>query len=98
MDKNTHVYCVDCKWFRLYDEYIPYCVYETTCEINNCEDSKPFRERPCYEEKDNPCKTCGTQRCYPEYCDKIVIKPKVENEKILLDKNNPDHYYIMEEE
>ena len=23
------------------------------------------------ELENDPCKTCGTQRCYPEYCDKI---------------------------
>lgn len=28
----------------------------------------------------------------------ILIKPKVKNEKILLDRNNKDHHYIMEEE
>jgi len=28
----------------------------------------------------------------------ISVKPKVENGKVLLDKNNKDHRYIMEEE
>ncbi|MFA7079246.1 MAG: hypothetical protein WC147_12695 [Syntrophomonas sp.] len=28
----------------------------------------------------------------------ITVKPKVENGKILLDKNNKDHRYIVEEE
>jgi len=28
----------------------------------------------------------------------IIIKPKVENGKVLLDRNNPDHRYIMEDE
>lgn len=26
------------------------------------------------ELEDDPCKLCGTQRCYPEYCDKINVK------------------------
>jgi DNA-directed RNA polymerase subunit RPC12/RpoP len=30
-------------------------------------------------------------------CEKIIIKPKVKNGKIILDKNNKDHQYIMEE-
>lgn len=76
MDENTHVYCVDCKWFRTDDEYKPYCPFEEECDIWNCEDSKPFRERPRYKEKYNHCKTCGTQRCYPEYCDKLNNKTK----------------------
>lgn len=48
-DENEHVYCTDCKWFRLDDEELPYCVYEDTCNINNCEDSRPFKERPQYD-------------------------------------------------
>jgi len=51
VDFNTHVYCTDCKWFRLDDGKKPYCVYEDICDIWNCEDSKPFRERPYYEFK-----------------------------------------------
>jgi hypothetical protein len=45
------VYCSNCKHFRLDDESIPYCPYEEKeCDIRDCEDSRPFRERPMYEE------------------------------------------------
>ena len=45
------VYCTHCKHFRLDDEEIPYCPYEEKeCDIRNCEDGRPFRERPMYEE------------------------------------------------
>lgn len=51
MNENKHVYCTNCFYFRLDDEELPYCVYEDKCNINNCEDSRPFKERPYYEEK-----------------------------------------------
>lgn len=48
---DIHVYCTNCKHFRLDDESIPYCPYEEKeCDIRDCEDSRPFRERPMYEE------------------------------------------------
>jgi hypothetical protein len=48
---DIHVYCTNCKHFRLDDEEIPYCPYEEKeCDIRDCEDSRPFRERPMYEE------------------------------------------------
>src|SRR5574344_750281 len=48
---DIHVYCTNCKHFRLDDELIPYCPYEEKeCDIRNCEDGRPFRERPMYEE------------------------------------------------
>jgi len=75
MNENEHVYCVDCKHFRTDDEYKSYCPYEPECDIWNCEDSKPLRKRPYYEEKYNPCKTCGTQRCFPEYCN--ILHPEI---------------------
>jgi hypothetical protein len=46
---ERHVYCTRCKWFRLDDEEIPYCPYEEECNIWDCEDSKPYRERPKYQ-------------------------------------------------
>ena len=49
--KDIHVYCTHCKHFRLDDEKIPYCPWENRCDINNCEDSKPFSERPYYEKR-----------------------------------------------
>lgn len=30
--------------------------------------------------------------------DQITVKPKVENGKVVLNKNNKDHRYLMEEE
>ncbi|MDF2885567.1 MAG: hypothetical protein K0R54_6141 [Clostridiaceae bacterium] len=48
---HTHVYCTNCRHFRLDDEEIPYCPYEEKeCDIRDCEDSRPFSERPMYEE------------------------------------------------
>lgn len=49
---KSHVYCTNCQHFRADDEYLPYCPFEDKCNIWNCEDSKPFRERPRYEPKD----------------------------------------------
>jgi len=28
-----------------------------------------------YEEKDDPCELCGTQRCYPEFCS--ILHPEL---------------------
>ena len=50
--KDTHVYCTHCKHFRLDDEDKPYCPFEDECDIWDCEDSKPYEQRPIYE-KDN---------------------------------------------
>lgn len=49
MHKEHHVYCTSCIYFRLCDENKPYCIYENKCDINNCEDSKPYENRPHYE-------------------------------------------------
>jgi len=108
---SEHVYCTDCTNFI----HIMRCIDKNIinnekqcdeCPCNNCncwdfEDSRA--DRPNYTEND-PCKTCGTQRCYPEYCSKLrpelndwIIHPKVKDGKILLDKNNKDHRYIMED-
>ena len=43
-----YVYCTRCKHFRLDNEEIPYCPFEDECDINDCEDSSPFIERPHY--------------------------------------------------
>lgn len=53
MNEDTHVYCTNCKWFRIDDEDIPYCPFEDTCDIGNCEDSMSFADRPRYEEREN---------------------------------------------
>jgi nicotinic acid phosphoribosyltransferase len=50
-DPDTFVYCTHCKHFRLDDEAIPYCPFEGKCDINDCENSRPFSERPLYEER-----------------------------------------------
>ena len=49
MNLDEHVYCIRCWNFRLWDEQIPYCMYEDKCELRNCEDSMPFSFRPFYE-------------------------------------------------
>ena len=38
-----------CPYFRLDDEYIPYCLFEDKCDIDDCEDGRPLEDRPCYE-------------------------------------------------
>lgn len=48
-NEDDHVYCTCCKWFKIGDEDIPYCPYESECNIWDCEDSKPYKERPKYE-------------------------------------------------
>lgn len=49
MNPNTHVYCTNCFNFRLDNEELPYCYFENKCDINDFEDSRPFKERPYYE-------------------------------------------------
>ena len=49
MNKDEHVYCTNCLHFRLDDEEIPYCPFEDECDINDCEDSKSYEDRPCYK-------------------------------------------------
>ena len=44
-----HVYCTNCKWFKLTEDEVPTCKYETECDIYNPEDSRPHRDRPYYE-------------------------------------------------
>jgi hypothetical protein len=49
MNQKQHVYCTECVHFRISDEDIPYCKFEDKCDIYDCEDSRPFSERMCYE-------------------------------------------------
>ncbi len=49
MNKNQQVYCTNCFNFRLCDEGLPYCIHENKCDINDCDDSKAFKERPHFE-------------------------------------------------
>lgn len=51
MKEYIPVYCTDCKYFRI-EEDIPECEYENDCCICDCEDSKPFEDRPMYEKND----------------------------------------------
>lgn len=52
-DLDTHVYCTDCRNFRLDDEEIPYCARPNNKKCNgyDMEDSMPFSERPQYEKR-----------------------------------------------
>ena len=50
MKTDTHVYCTHCLYFRLDDKDKPYCPFEDKCDICDCEDSKPYSERPMYKE------------------------------------------------
>ncbi len=49
MKPDEHVYCTDCKHFRLCDENIPYCEYEYKCNIQYPEDSVPYRDRSYFK-------------------------------------------------
>jgi len=53
LDKNTHVYCTHCKWFRLDEEEIPYCFFENECDINNPKSDLTYDKRPKYEKRKN---------------------------------------------
>ena len=46
---DEYVYCTNCIYFRLDDEFIPYCLFEDECDIEDCEDSRPITERPRYD-------------------------------------------------
>lgn len=52
MDKNKRVYCTECKYFRIDDENIPYCPFEDSCDIYDCEDSRRYSDRPMYESRE----------------------------------------------
>ena len=60
VNKNIHVYCTNCAEFRLDDEGIPYCPYEDKCDIWDCEDSKPLKQRPYYVENPKNKPNCFT--------------------------------------
>lgn len=57
---NQHVYCTNCKHFKIVDKYqrddegMVYCKYDAKgwCDVRNFEDSRPLPERPCYESMD----------------------------------------------
>ena len=53
MDKNEYVYCTDCMRLKFDENEKPYCYYESQCDINDCEDSRPLKDRPNYEERKN---------------------------------------------
>lgn len=50
MQKNTHVYCTNCLWFKIINE-TPECKYSSECDFWDFEDSRPFSERPRYKAK-----------------------------------------------
>ena len=53
MNKDTHVYCTDCKYFRVDDEETPYCIRQNNkpCTDYDMEDSMPYSERQQYKDK-----------------------------------------------
>ena len=51
MYEDEYVYCTDCVYFRLDDEFTPYCLFEDECDIEDCEDSRHITERPKYKWK-----------------------------------------------
>lgn len=48
---DEYVYCTNCIYFRLDDEFIPYCPFEDECDIEDCEDGRPITERPRYNNR-----------------------------------------------
>lgn len=52
LTENTHVYCTSCKNFNLKSpengNEFHICAYENECNSYDCEDSRPFPERPKY--------------------------------------------------
>ena len=54
MNEDTHVYCTRCKWLEISEidnEYFIHCPFENDCDVDNCEDSMPYKYRPNYEER-----------------------------------------------
>jgi len=84
------------------------------CNNCNCWDIEDSRkDRPKYEAKTGLTseKKTGLKQIMGKYSgkaslstirdeklNKITVKPKVKNGKVLFDRNNPDHRYIMEDE
>ena len=50
MNPDTHVYCTRCRHFRFEDDEI-LCPHQNECHFWDTEDSRPFRERPKYEDR-----------------------------------------------
>jgi len=53
LDKDTHVYCTHCKHFAVIqqdDGPAPHCPFMDKCCLWDSEDSRPYSERPYYEE------------------------------------------------
>jgi hypothetical protein len=57
MTEDAHVYCTECKHFNYKiinddGDFKPFCIHEDKCNIWDCEDSKPYKDRPRYEVDD----------------------------------------------
>ena len=55
MNLDTHMYCTHCRYLK-YNNFgtpnvTPTCIHENECDIWDAEDSKPFGERPYYEDR-----------------------------------------------
>lgn len=50
MKPDTHVYCTRCRHFKFEDDEI-LCPHQNECHFWDTEDSRPFRERPKYEDR-----------------------------------------------
>jgi len=55
MNPDTHVYCTHCRHLKYKNfgtpDFTPICIHENECDIWDAEDSKPFSERPYYEDR-----------------------------------------------
>lgn len=57
IDDNIQVYCTDCESLCINDD-IPSCEWEHDCSLLDCEDSRPFRERKHYRQRDETNLSC----------------------------------------
>lgn len=50
LSEDTQVYCTMCSHFWIDESETPQCEYCQECDLSDCEDSRPYRERPKYTE------------------------------------------------
>lgn len=48
LSEDTQVYCTNCDNYWIDENETPRCEYYHECDLNDCEDSRPYRERPKY--------------------------------------------------
>ena len=68
---------------------------ENNEDINTSNSQKEGNEMPALVKKEQSAKGLSLP---PQKLNEITVKPKVKDGKLLLDNNNKDHRYIMEED